>query len=73
MHTTLDREAVLYRDRVDAGRELARALAAHRPHAVVIGIPRGGVVVAAEVARVLDAELDVIVARKIGAIGRAHV
>ncbi len=73
MHTTLDREAVLYRDRVDAGRALARTLAAYRPHAVVIGVPRGGVVVAAEVARALDAELDVIVARKVGAPGQPEL
>jgi len=40
----------------------------HRgPGTLVLGIPRGGVVVAAEIARQLDAELDVVVARKLGA------
>lgn len=57
-----------FRDRVDAGSRLAAALAdlaLERP--VVLGIPRGGVVVSAEVSRVLDADHGVIVARKLGA------
>jgi predicted phosphoribosyltransferase/alpha/beta superfamily hydrolase len=55
-------------DRVHAGRELARRLApqrARRP--VVLGLPRGGVAVAAVIARELDAELDVLVSRKVRA------
>jgi putative phosphoribosyl transferase len=57
----------LFRDRLEAGQVLAEALAEYRgSDAVVLGIPRGGVPVAAEVARALDAELDVIVARKLG-------
>lgn len=60
----------LFRDRMDAGRQLAERLAAYRgKEALVLGIPRGGVVVAAEVARGLESELDVLVARKIGAPG----
>ena len=54
-------------DRTDAGRQLAKALArykAQRP--VVLALPRGGVPVAAEVATVLDAPLDLILVRKIG-------
>jgi predicted phosphoribosyltransferase len=54
-------------DRMDAGRRLAKALAhytAQRP--VVLALPRGGVPVAAEVATVLDAPLDLILVRKIG-------
>jgi len=54
-------------DRMDAGRQLAKALArykAQRP--VVLALPRGGVPVAAEVATVLDAPLDLILVRKIG-------
>lgn len=54
-------------DRTDAGRQLAKALArykAQRP--VVLALPRGGVPVAAEVAAVLDAPLDLILVRKIG-------
>ncbi len=55
-------------DRAEAGRDLAEALeplALKRP--VVFGVPRGGVLVAAPVARRLDGTLDVIVVRKIGA------
>ncbi|HEU5173941.1 MAG TPA: phosphoribosyltransferase [Gemmatimonadaceae bacterium] len=55
-------------DRRDAGRRLAARLDRFRDrNAIVLGIPRGGVPVAAEVARALNAELDVIVARKLGA------
>ena len=58
----------LFRDRVDAGVQLAAALERyHGQDVLVLGIPRGGVVVAAEVARRLGAALDVIVARKLGA------
>ena len=63
----LDTET-LFRDRVDAGQRLAKRLESYR-HAspVVFAIPRGGVPVGAEIARSLDAELDVVVARKLGA------
>lgn len=59
---------MLFRDRADAGRQLADRLSEdtfHRP--IVLGLPRGGVPVAAEVAARLGAPLDVFVARKIGA------
>jgi predicted phosphoribosyltransferase len=60
--------SLLFKDRVDAGRRLAERLAGEAlPDALVLGIPRGGVVVAAEVARALDLPLDIIVPRKIGA------
>ena len=56
-----------FRDRVDAGRRLAERLAAYRGgRTVVVALPRGGVPVAAEVARALDAPLDVLVVRKLG-------
>ena len=63
-----------FEDRIDAGRELARSLM-HRTHddAVVLGLPRGGVPVAAEVARGLNAPLDVIVVRKVGAPGHPEL
>lgn len=61
---------VLFADRTDAGRQLAAAVRAElgvdRRDVVVVGLPRGGVPVAFEVARELDAPLDVIVVRKIG-------
>lgn len=57
----------MFSDRVDAGKRLAGRLAhLRREDVVVVGLPRGGVPVAAEVARALDAPLDVIVVRKIG-------
>ncbi len=56
----------LFADRVDAGRQLARALEAGRPaKPVVVGLARGGVVVAAEVARRLHAPLDAVAVRKV--------
>jgi putative phosphoribosyl transferase len=58
---------VSYDDRASAGRELALALADLRDQRpVVLGLPRGGVVVAASVAAGLGAPLDVIVVRKLG-------
>ena len=60
----------LFKDREDAGKKLARLLTEFRgKRMVVLGMPRGGVVVAKEVADALDAPLDVVVTRKIGAPG----
>ena len=60
--------AVRFTDRHDAGRQLAALLEPFREERpVVVGIARGGVPVAAEVARALDAPLDIAVVRKIGA------
>ncbi len=56
-----------FRDRREAGRGLAVALESHGAHdPVILGLPRGGVPVAAEVARELGAPLDVLVVRKLG-------
>jgi putative phosphoribosyl transferase len=57
-----------FRDRRSAGQLLARQLDAyaHRSDVVVLGLPRGGVPVAFEVADALDAPLDVFVVRKLG-------
>ena len=58
---------MVFADRVDAGRRLGQALMRFRDQdPVVLGLPRGGVVLAAEVARALGAPLDLISARKIG-------
>jgi putative phosphoribosyl transferase len=64
-----------YADRRTAGRALAAALApyAHRTDVVVLALPRGGVPVAFEVARALDAPLDVFVVRKLGAPGHPEL
>jgi putative phosphoribosyl transferase len=54
-------------DRADAGRQLAGLLLGLRgPQTIVVGLPRGGVVVAAEVAAALEVPLDVILVRKLG-------
>ena len=63
-----------FTDRIDAGRRLAESLRdLHGSDAVVLGLPRGGVVVAREVARALDAPLDVIVVRKLGVPSRPEL
>ena len=55
-------------DRKDAGQQLAKALAHYKDkQPVVLALPRGGVPVAAEIAAALDAPLDLILVRKIGA------
>ncbi|HEU5041842.1 MAG TPA: phosphoribosyltransferase family protein [Gemmatimonadales bacterium] len=61
---------MIYRDRYDAGRRLAAKLEPYRgEHPIVLGLPRGGVIVAYEVASALEAPLDVLVVRKVGAPG----
>ena len=67
-----------YADRHDAGRVLAGLLAAlpllaERPPAAVLGLPRGGVVVAAPVAAALHVPLDALVVRKLGVPGRPEL
>ena len=64
----------MFADRRAAGRELAQALIHHAgTNALVLGLPRGGVPVADEVARVLGATLDVWVVRKLGAPHRPEL
>lgn len=65
---------MLYADRSDAGGRLADRLRTLRgPDVVVLGIPRGGVPVAAVVAQTLDAPLDVLVVRKLSVPGRPEL
>jgi putative phosphoribosyl transferase len=60
----------MFRDRDDAARQLARALAPWRGrHAVVYAIPRGAMPMAVVLAKELDAELDVVLTHKLGAPG----
>jgi len=64
-----------FRDRHDAGRLLAAKLGtyANRPDVIVLALPRGGVPVAAEVARALGAPLDVFLVRKLGIPGHEEL
>src|SRR5438445_973731 len=64
-----------FKNRRDAGRRLAQKLTeyAGRPEVIVLGLPRGGVPVAAEVAKALGAPLDVLVVRKLGVPGHEEL
>lgn len=63
--------AMIFEDRVDAGRKLAERLAGYKGvrDTIVLALPRGGVPVAAEVAQALDAPLDIFLVRKLGVPG----
>jgi putative phosphoribosyl transferase len=69
------RTAERFRDRPEAGRELGEELHAFagREDVIVLGLPRGGVPIAYEVARALRAPLDVFVVRKLGVPGREEL
>ncbi len=66
---------LFFADRYDAGRQLATKLVSYagRPDTVVLGLPRGGIPVAYEVARCLSLPLDVFVVRKLGAPGHKEL
>lgn len=68
-------EEPIFRDRREAGRELARRLQkyAGRQDLLVLGVPRGGVPVAFEVASALKAPLDIFVSRKLGVPGQEEL
>ena len=64
----ISRSNEAFRDRQEAGRFLADELKyLSGKEVVVLGIPRGGVIVAGEVARILNAKLDIVLSRKLGA------
>lgn len=65
----------MFRDRVDAGQQLAKTLLgyANREDVLVLGIPRGGVPVAFEVAQALHAPLDILLVRKLGTPGQREL
>src|SRR5215470_16496993 len=70
------RDAVPFRDRDDAGRQLGRAVAdkfGRRHNLIVLGLPRGGVPVAAHVAEALGAPLDVFIVRRLGVPGHEEL
>lgn len=63
----ISRRETLFEDRREAGRLVARELLGNKGDAVIVGIPRGGLLVAREIARILECPLDFILAQKIGA------
>src|SRR5271170_5471303 len=67
--------AKLFQDRTDAGRTLAKKLSHYvdRKDIVVLGMPRGGVPVAFEVAQSLRVSLDVFIVRKLGVPGQEEL
>lgn len=69
------RMSLRFLDRLDAGRQLAAKLVCYAgdPSVLVLGLPRGGVPVAYEVARALQAPLDVFVVRKLGVPGHREL
>lgn len=74
-HKLQDSEPHPFQDRAEAGRKLAERLTAYaaRQDVVVLGLARGGVPVAYEIARALNASLDVYVVRKLGVPGHREL
>src|SRR5688572_23940651 len=66
---------MIFRHRTQAGQQLAKALQHYkdRHNTIVIGLPRGGIVVAYEIAKALHLPLDVIIPRKLGAPGQPEL
>ena len=72
--TIYSQSGELFKDRVQAGRLLGDALKDLRGQkAVVLGIPRGGVIIAREIAHALGADLDVVLSRKLGTPGQEEL
>lgn len=66
---------MIFKDRKDAGKQLAEKLTRYRDKAdlIVLGLPRGGVTVAYEIARALNCPLDILIVRKIGFPGNPEL
>jgi putative phosphoribosyl transferase len=66
---------MLYRNRTDAGRQLAAKLTSYqdRPDVLVLALPRGGVPVGYEVAQALHVPLDIFLVRKLGVPGHEEL
>lgn len=66
---------MIFKDRKDAGKQLAKKLAHYRDKAelIVLGLPRGGVTVAYEIAGALNCPLDILIVRKIGFPGNPEL
>jgi len=66
---------MIYKDRKDAGKQLAEKLTHYRDKTdlIVLGLPRGGVTVAYEIARALNCPLDILIVRKIGFPGNPEL
>jgi len=71
----LGAEYMVFQDREEAGRKLAKQLQAYanRKDVIVLGIPRGGVPIAFEVAKALNAPLDIFLSRKLGVPGQEEL
>ena len=75
LHKQEEGANMIFTNRTEAGQELARHLSkyANRPDVIVLGVPRGGVTVAFEVATALGVPLDVFVLRKLGVPGHEEL
>jgi predicted phosphoribosyltransferase len=70
----VSRSAEAFADRIEAGRLLAAELTAYAgKRAVVLGVPRGGMAVAQEIARRIDADLDIVLSRKLRSPGQPEL
>ena len=75
MNYSMNYDELRFRDRIEAGERLSAKLStyANRQDVLVLGLPRGGVPVAFEVARALDVPLDIITVRKLGVPGEEEL
>lgn len=70
----ISRSGEPFKNRQEAGRLLSEELKSYQsPKAVALGIPRGGVIVAQEIARILNADLDIVLTRKLRAPGQPEL